>query len=141
MRDLADRLRADGLRVWYDEHILVPGALIAREIEVGLQKSRTLVLVMSENAFASEWTTLERTTYLFRDPTNVHRRFIPLLLTDCQVPDVLRQFHHVDWRTRDDAQYTRLLAACRPPGAMLIALDEHADLVPVPARLGTFPIC
>ncbi|MGO8673956.1 MAG: SUMF1/EgtB/PvdO family nonheme iron enzyme [Capsulimonadaceae bacterium] len=122
VRELADRLRADGLRVWFDEYVLVPGALIAREIEDGLRKSRTLVLVMSPNAFASEWPTLEWTTYLFRDPTNIKRRFIPLLLTDCEIPDMLRQFVYVDWHARDDVAYAVLRDACRP-GAM----DEHAD--------------
>jgi hypothetical protein len=52
--------------------------MISLKIEQGLERSRTLVLVMSKNALASEWVTLERHKALFRDPTNVERRFIPL---------------------------------------------------------------
>jgi hypothetical protein len=48
--------------------------------EKGLEQSRTLVLVMSKNAFESNWVTLERHSLLFRDPTNQQRRFIPLLI-------------------------------------------------------------
>jgi len=32
---------------------------------------------------------LERSTVLFRDPANAGRRFIPLLLADCKLPDTL----------------------------------------------------
>ena len=33
---------------------------------------------------------LERSTGLFRDPANAGRRFIPLLLADCKLPDTRR---------------------------------------------------
>jgi hypothetical protein len=57
--------------------------------------SRTLVLVMSKNAFTSEWMTLERQTALFRDPTNQQRRFIPLRLDDSNIKDSLKQFAYL----------------------------------------------
>ena len=49
------------------------------------------VLCLSPAALGSEWVALERSTVLFRDPTNAGRRFIPLLLSDCRLPDVLRR--------------------------------------------------
>ena len=82
VRELAERLKQDGLRVWFDNWVINPGDLIPLAIERGLERSRTLVLVMSKNAFISEWMTLERQTALFRDPTNQQRRFIPLRLDD-----------------------------------------------------------
>jgi len=42
---------------------------------------------------------LERSTVLFRDPSNEGRRFIPLLLADCKLPDTLRRYKYVDFRT------------------------------------------
>jgi hypothetical protein len=77
VRELAERLAGDGLRVWFDEWVIQPGDSIPLAIEQGLENSRTLVLVMSKNAFASDWVTPERHTALFRDPTNQRRRFIP----------------------------------------------------------------
>ena len=76
VRELAGRLKQDGLRVWFDEWVIQAGDLISLKIEQGLEQSRTLILVLSYNAFASEWVTLERHTALFRDPTNAERRFI-----------------------------------------------------------------
>ena len=113
-REPANRLKADGLRVWLDEWEIKPGDLIGLKIEQGLERSRTLILVMSANAFASEWVSLERHTALFRDPTNNQRRFVPLRLDDAQIPDLLRQFAYVDWRARSDPAYADLQLACRP---------------------------
>ena len=79
VRELAERLKADGLRVWFDEWEIQPGDSIPLKIEQGLESSRTLVLIMSQAAFDSDWVTLERHTALFRDPTNQQRRFVPLL--------------------------------------------------------------
>jgi small GTP-binding protein len=112
VRALAERLRTDGLRVWFDEWEIQPGDLIGLKIEQGLSQSRVLVLAMSKNAFESEWTTLERHTVMFRDPTNQSRRFIPLLLEEADIPDMLRQFAYVDWREGDEEQYERLRASC-----------------------------
>jgi len=49
----------------------------------------------------------------FRDPTNAQRRFLPLLIKDCQPPDIIAQFAQIDWRTSDDEAYEKLLGACR----------------------------
>jgi hypothetical protein len=109
VRRLAERLRAAGLRVWFDEWE-VPvaasrqnaafsirrlcrrdeedgGALPSRRydqaIERGLEASRTLVLCLSPATLGSEWVTLERSSVLFRDTVNAGCRCIPLLLADC----------------------------------------------------------
>ncbi|MCH8242756.1 MAG: toll/interleukin-1 receptor domain-containing protein [Planctomycetes bacterium] len=91
VRELAARLKGDGLRVWLDEWVIQPGDSIPLAIEQGLESSRTLVLVMSQVAFDSEWVTLERHTALFRDPTNQQRRFIPLQLDDCDIKDSIME--------------------------------------------------
>ena len=113
VRELAQRLKADGLRVWFDEWEIKPGDMIGLKIEQALEQSRTLVLVMSANAFASDWVTLERHTAIFRDPTNARRRFIPLRLDDAEIKDTLKQFAYVDWRQKSDKQYKKLLTTCQ----------------------------
>jgi len=82
VRDVAERLRKDGLRVWFDEWDIRPGDSIPAKIEEGLERSRVLVLCMSANAFGSDWAQLEAGTFRFRDPLNKERRFLPLRLDD-----------------------------------------------------------
>ena len=90
VRPLAERLRKDGLKVWFDEWVLKPGDNIPAKtdppslrsyggIEEGLEHSRVLVLCMSANAFGSDWAELEAGTFRLRDPLNHDRRFNPLL--------------------------------------------------------------
>ena len=74
VRPLAERLRQDGLKVWFDEWVLKPGDSIPAKIEAGLEHSRVLVLCMSAQAFGSDWAQLEAGTFRFRDPLNQERR-------------------------------------------------------------------
>ena len=98
VRALAEKLRGEGLRV---------------AIERGLEAARAQVLCLSPAALGSDWVTLERSTVLFRDPSNAGRRFIPLLLADCELPDALRRYKYVDYRRKTKAAFEELLAACR----------------------------
>jgi hypothetical protein len=59
VRPLAERLRADGLRVWLDEWEIKPGDSIPKKIEEGLERSLVLVVCMSARALASDWARLE----------------------------------------------------------------------------------
>ena len=128
VRELAERLRVDGLKVWFDEWELpvaasrqsaaspsgeqtqeekVGGALPRRRyeelIEEGLEHSRVLVLCMSANAFGSDWAQLESATLRtgqrpFRDPLNKERRFLPQRLDDAPIKGSLAQFLYINWR-------------------------------------------
>jgi hypothetical protein len=82
VRPLAERLRKDGLKVWFDEWVLKPGDSIPAKIEEGLEHSRVLGLCMSAIAFGSDWAQLEAGTFRFREPLNEESRFIPLRLDD-----------------------------------------------------------
>ncbi len=115
VRAVAERLRADGLRVWFDEWVLKTGDSIPAKIEDGLEHSRVLVLCMSANAFGSDWAQLEAGTFRFRDPLNQECRFIPLRLDDAPIKGSLAQFLYINWLPRDHQQEsTNPREACRP---------------------------
>jgi hypothetical protein len=101
VRDIAERLRKDGLRVWFDEWILKPGHHIQAQIEEGLEQSRVLVLCMSANAFGSDWAQLESGTFRFRDPLNKDLRFIPLRLDEAPIKSALAHFLYISWAEAD----------------------------------------
>ena len=110
---LAERLRQNDLKVWFDEWMLKPGDSIPAKIEAGLEHSRVLPLAhrmgegarragegcMSAQAFGSDWAQLEagtcgRRNLRFRDPLNQERHFIPLRLDNATIQDSLVQFPH-----------------------------------------------
>jgi hypothetical protein len=115
VRRLAERLRAAGVRVWFDKWVIKAGHDIYLAIERGLETSRTLILCMSPAVFAAEWVDLERNTVLFRDPSNTNRHFIPLLFTQCKPPDSVRRYKYVDFRQEGDLAFEELLEVCLPP--------------------------
>ena len=91
VRPLAERLRADGVKVWFDEWVLKPGDSNEKnqaktaKIEEGLERPRVLVFCMSAQEFGSDWAQWESGTLRtgqrpFRDPLNKERRFLPLRL-------------------------------------------------------------
>ena len=100
VRELAERLRTDGVRVWYDEWEIKLGDSIFSKVEAALQQSRVLVLCMSQHAFGSDWATLESQTFRFRDPLNKQRRFIPVRLDETQPKSSLAEFMNAGWRQR-----------------------------------------
>ncbi|MCB0532865.1 MAG: TIR domain-containing protein [Saprospiraceae bacterium] len=111
---LAERLRANDLRVWYADWEIKPGDNTRAKNEEGLEQSRVLVLCLSANALGAEWPALEASTLRFRDPVNSARRFVALRLDDVEVPGNLAGEGVMDWheRVREEA-YTRLLGTCR----------------------------
>src|ERR1051326_7250843 len=114
VRAVAERLRKDKLRVWFDEWEIRAGDHIQAKIEEGLEQSRVLVLCMSANAFGSDWAQLESYTFRFRDPLNRDRRFIPLRLDDAPIKGSLAQFVYINWQPpASDREYAKLLEACR----------------------------
>jgi small GTP-binding protein len=116
VRPLAERLRKDGLRVWFDEWQLKPGDSVPKRIDDGLEQSRVLVLCMSENAFGSDWAQLESGTFRFRDPLNKDRRFIPLRLDEAPIKGSLAQFLYINWLPpHREQEYAKLLETCQPP--------------------------
>ncbi len=130
VRQLAGKLRTAGLSVWYDEWIIKPGDDIYLAIERGLQTARTLVLCLSPAALGSEWVGLERSTVLFRDPSNAGRRFIPLLLEPCDLPDTLRRYSHVDYRKGAAAEFKKLLKACHGAKQQAASTGKAGDAGP-----------
>jgi len=114
VRELAEQLRAAGLRVWFDEWVIKPGDPISVKIEEGLEHSAVLLFCMSANTFGSDWVSLEGHTAIFRDPQNLERRFLPLRLDDAPIKAMLRGYAYIDWQSKADrrVEWGRLLEAC-----------------------------
>lgn len=93
-RQLALELSHAGLRVWFDEWEIGLGDNIYLKIEAGIEGSQSLILLMSRAFFESEWTAIERSAAVFRDPSNLTRPLIPILLSECDIPTVLHRIKH-----------------------------------------------
>jgi formylglycine-generating enzyme required for sulfatase activity len=136
---LAESLKQDGLRVWLDKWEIRPGDLIPLKIQHGLEKSRILLMCMSPAYFDSEWGTMEHYTLLFRNPTNTQSRLIPLLIEDCNRPDIIAQFAYIDWRTFSDEAYNDILDSCQEKDSELFSTNLNSDVQPNIPKTFTSP--
>jgi WD40 repeat protein/RNase P subunit RPR2 len=141
VRRLAERLQASGIRVWLDEWIIQAGDIIALKVDEGLEQSRVLLLCISPEALASGWVALERSTAVHRDPANAGRRFVPLLLGNCDLPDTLRRYKYVDFRSESDSSFAEVLATCRPETQSALPLTQpEAQRKPAKKKLKPLPL-
>lgn len=121
VRALAEPLRCDGLRVWFDERV-------TGNAEEGLAQSRVLVLCLSANVAGPEWARLEAGTFRFRDPEDKERHVIPLRLDETPIEPSLAQFLSIDWKPESRE---RVFPVCRGmPAGIRAGTDER----PVPRQ-------
>ena len=52
---LAQRLKADGIVVWFDDWNIRPGDVITEKIREGLEQSRKVLVFMSANTKGADW--------------------------------------------------------------------------------------
>lgn len=117
VRELAGRLKADGVNVWFDEDQIrsVSGVEWAAAIERGLSESRTLVAFLSKDFVNAEGPKFEYYKMRFRDPLNKNLSIIAIRLDDTVVPGFLHELAAIDWRTKSDPGYQSLLEIYRRP--------------------------
>lgn len=95
--DIENNTDGKPLKVFFDKWEIKPGANLPEELEKGLSGSRFLGLVMSPQAFKSDWVVLERSTAIMRDPAAKLRTIIPLLRKPCTKPSILTPLIHIDF--------------------------------------------
>jgi small GTP-binding protein len=99
VRTIAERLRQDGLRVWFE----------------GWEIKRVLVLCLSANTSALRNTLWENQSFRFRDPVNTDRHFLLLRLDVTPLNGWLAQYSFIDWLSEDHEQaYAKIVDICRP---------------------------
>lgn len=135
---LVERLHKYGLIVWFDEFQLRAGSSISNAINDGLANSRRVVIVMTPDYFAKDWTQAEASFAVNQDPLGSGRFVIPILRKDCTIPPSLRSIKYSDFR--DETQFEdncrRLADQLRGyyPEANFNALNESkiAEAMPAP---------
>jgi hypothetical protein len=86
------------LRVWFDEWAIKPGDYILDSLELGIEKSRFIAIVLTPDSVKSDWVKLERIIFQTSDPLGRTKKLIPLLLRDCEIPPALKAVKYIDFR-------------------------------------------
>jgi TonB family protein len=95
---LAEDLKSAGAHVWIDQLDIEPGAPWDRAVEEALENAPRMLVVLSPVSVNSDNVRDEVSFALSR-----HKRVIPVLYRDCEVPFRLARLQHIDFRP----DYTR----------------------------------
>lgn len=91
-RQLAEALREQGLSVWVDEENLQPGAEWASAIQSAIERSKNVVVLLSENSSKSEWVRREAAIALAGT-----KRVVPVFLSKhADIPFIMQHLQGVD---------------------------------------------
>jgi hypothetical protein len=101
VKRIDSRLRAQGLRVWFAPSSIRGGDQFPQEIEEGLRKSQTVVVVISPSSVKSFWVRREWEIRLVQMSQDRTRKLIPLWLLDCDMPLLLSNQQYIDFRDVD----------------------------------------
>jgi uncharacterized protein YjbI with pentapeptide repeats len=101
---LAQRLRDEGVRVWFDKWVLKPGHHLLAQLNDGLKESRKMIAVWTNNYFRDDkvWTLVESFSQQFPDALAQERLLIPLLRENCSIPPTLSNLIYIDFRRDED---------------------------------------
>jgi hypothetical protein len=128
---LAERLRNEGVRVWFDRWRLQAGDHLEARINDGLEKSRKMVAVWSKNYFqhGRVWALAESYSR-HADMLALERPLIPILIDDCSIKPTFRSLIYLDFRNEGDfdLRFRQLLEALDLPKREF-ATEPEAGLI------------
>jgi hypothetical protein len=111
--DIAERiargLEIYGLKAWYSGGALEPGDSIVTHIENALARSDTLLVLLSSRSVMSRWVRHEMNTGLMAQLNGRDVRVVPVIIDDCEIPEILSSVAHVDFRANFEAGLVELV--------------------------------
>lgn len=97
VRKLAADLTAAGVSIWLDEQRIRVGDSIPDQIAQGLAESDIFLIALSDNSISSEWVKRELNNALVTEIARRKVKILPLKLTECQIPEVIRDKKYADF--------------------------------------------
>lgn len=114
VREVYQRLKAEGFEPWLDEEALVPGQLWDQEIRRALRSSDFILIFFSQNSVAKRGVVqreMKLALEAWEESPEGQIHTIPVRLDNCQIPDQFRKFQWVD--LFGDTGWERLIRAIR----------------------------
>jgi hypothetical protein len=114
-KQLAADLIAAGHSVFLDEWVIKAGACITNSITSGITECDVLALILSAHSVESKWVDEEWKSAHWEEISHGAMRVIPLLLSDCEIPLLLRKRKYADFRSDYSQGIAELLDGVEGP--------------------------
>lgn len=97
IRQLAADLSRNNISVWLDEQMIKVGDSIADKISQGLAESDYFLVALSDDSVQSEWVKKELNQALLTEIEEKEVKVLPLLLSDCEIPILIKEKKYADF--------------------------------------------
>lgn len=109
---IAEKLKKHGIEVWMDKWSIKVGDSIVSRVKEGLKNSSCMIILLSPNYIASNWTNYELNDALFFESESKRPFIIPVLIEQIdieQMPDSIRNRLYLDLSDDIDSNITKLV--------------------------------
>lgn len=106
---LAKGLKSIGVNVWYDNWMIQPGDSITWKIEEGINENEYLGIVMTPEAFESQWVKSELGAAWIKQMNTKKILVIPILYRNCNIPLFLADRKYADFREDYEIGFSELV--------------------------------
>lgn len=96
---LARDLERLGISVWYDKYEIKVGESILWKIDEGIRESEYLGIVISREAWESEWVKTEISSAWQKQVEQRGNFILPIYYRECEIPLFLKGIKYADFRT------------------------------------------
>jgi len=124
---LAQQLLNSDVLVWLDRWEIRVGESFLDRLQEGIEDSSNLIIVLSPNSVSSHWVREELNMGLMRQFEEQNVYVLPVLISDCDIPWILRSRQYADFRNDFSSGFQELLRSIRPPDIGLISSDDDGD--------------
>lgn len=95
---LAHELKSHNINVWLDKDKIKVGDSIVKKISEGLEETEYLILILSKKSIQSKWVESEWVAKYWDEIENEKVSLLPVLLEDCEIPQLLKGKKYADFR-------------------------------------------
>ncbi|MGP1347246.1 MAG: toll/interleukin-1 receptor domain-containing protein [Phycisphaerales bacterium] len=108
---LASDLEQCGHAVWLDDREIRVGQSIPKKVSEGLQQCEVVIVVFSEASTTSGWVATEWESRLDDDIKSSGSVILPIVIDDCEIPQILRSKKYADFRKSHRVGFAHLCSA------------------------------
>lgn len=126
VRELAERLRSYGVKVWIDEAEIKIGESLTEKIGKAIDENDYVGVVLSRNSVNSEWVQRELQIAINKEISKKQVVVLPMLLEKVEIPPFLRDKLYADFTSpeRYETTFPKILSA------MGVTEEENKVIVP-----------
>lgn len=97
-RSLCMDLEDNGFIPWLDELNIMVGESIPEKISIGIKEADFIIVILSNHSVNSRWVQKEWQTKYWSEIEKGKVHVLPVLLEDCEIPELLKTKKYADFR-------------------------------------------